>query len=250
MRRCPPQHRSSAPWRLHGSTEDSFMADPKGFFFTLPTTQRPAPFRLMEERVPDYQWYDQHRATTRIYHPINGIEAVVIHATSGYATQHALDAWRSAAASAHWIVPDEDEPQHGHFIWSVVSESLAAWHVRNAVSNPDLGNKTKVNHWSLGVEIVNTQEVQHYTDPFSDWQVSATALLVRYCWAKYPNLKYVVSHAKLDPSRRDDPGKNFPWDRFKSLVMSAANDPAGNPLRENILPVSAFPPVPVGACCQ
>src|SRR5215831_3955298 len=107
----------------------TFMADPKGFFFTLPTTQRPTLFRLMEERVPDYQWYDQHRATTRIYHPINGIEAVVIHATSGYATQHALDAWRSAAASAHWIVPDEDEPQHGQFIWSVVSESLAAYHV-------------------------------------------------------------------------------------------------------------------------
>ena len=75
--------------------------------------------------------------------PINGVEAVVIHATSGFATQHALDAWHSASASTHWIVPDEDEPQHGQFVWSVVSESLAAWHVLNSVSNPDLGNKQK-----------------------------------------------------------------------------------------------------------
>ena len=66
---------------------------------------------------------------------------------------------------------------------------------------------------------MNSQEVQDYRDQFSDWQVKATAQIVRYCWAKYPNLKYVVSHAKLDPSRRDDPGKNFPWADFKSLVL-------------------------------
>lgn len=228
------------------------MADPNPnkYFFKLPETPRPEPLRLMEERVPGYQWYDQHRATTRIYHPINGVEAVVIHATSGFATQHALDAWHSASASAHWIVPDEDEPQHGQFVWSVVSESLAAWHVLNSVSNPDLGNKQKTNHWSLGIEIVNSQEVQDYRDQFSDWQVKATAQIVRYCWAKYPNLKYVVSHAKLDPSRRDDPGKNFPWADFKALVLSDASDPPRNPLRHNILPASAFPAVPIGGCCQ
>jgi N-acetyl-anhydromuramyl-L-alanine amidase AmpD len=225
------------------------MANPKGYFFKLPEGTRPAPFRLTEERIPDFEWYNQHRATTRIYHPINGIEAVVIHATAGYATQHALDAWRSRDASAHWIVPDEDEPQHGQFVWSVVSESLAAHHVRNSVSNPDLRNRKKINHWSLGVEIVNTQEVQHYADLFSEWQVKATALIVRYCWTKYPNLRYIVSHAKLDPSRRGDPGKNFPWTDFRGLVLSNSNDPPPNPLRNNIPPVAAFPAVPLGGCC-
>jgi hypothetical protein len=45
------------------------MADsnPNKYFFKLPETPRPEPIRLMEERVPGYQWYDQHRATTRIY---------------------------------------------------------------------------------------------------------------------------------------------------------------------------------------
>jgi hypothetical protein len=29
-----------------------------------------------------------------------------------------------------------------------------------------------------------------------------------------------VSHAKLDPDRRTDPGKLFPWDSFRELVLA------------------------------
>jgi N-acetylmuramoyl-L-alanine amidase len=51
-----------------------------------------------------------------------------------------------------------------------------------------------------------------------------TARIVRFCWAKYPNLKHVVSHAKLDPERRSDPGAHFPWDDFKRQVLDGVND--------------------------
>ncbi|MFZ1817632.1 MAG: N-acetylmuramoyl-L-alanine amidase, partial [Nitrospira sp.] len=77
------------------------------------------------------------------------------------------------------------------------------------------------NHWSLGIEVVNRQAG---SDRFSDWQIHATAQIVRYCWAKYPNLKYVVSHAKLDPARRSDPGAAFPWARLKTLVLTPEAD--------------------------
>ena len=227
------------------------MADPKTFYFELDPTNRPQPIRLRERRVPDYTWYDANRARARGRHPITGVTAVVIHATAGWATQHALDAWRSATASAHWIVPDEDEPQHGEFVWSVVSESLAAYHVKDRLSSPDLGSFTRINDRSLGIEIVNTQNVQNYTDVYSDWQLEATALIVRYCWAKYPNLRHVLSHARIDPNDRADPGRNFPWSRFKSLVLSASNDPAPDRLVSEIMPVEAFPPLPpnAGGCC-
>jgi len=66
------------------------------------------------------------------------------------------------------------------------------------------------------MEIVNTQ----VGDPFSDWQVKQAATLVRYAWSKYPELVDVVSHAKLDPQRRSDPGAHFPWDRFRELVLA------------------------------
>jgi N-acetylmuramoyl-L-alanine amidase len=90
--------------------------------------------------------------------------------------------------------------------------------VRKDKSHPDVNEgRTGVNHWSLGIEVVNTQKD---SDHFSEWQIYMTARIVRYCWAKYPNLEYIVSHAKLDPERRTDPGVNFPWEKFKDLVLN------------------------------
>ena len=43
-------------------------------------------------------------------------------------TQHAIDTWKTKKASAHWIVPDENEPQHENFVWAVVGEAKAAFH--------------------------------------------------------------------------------------------------------------------------
>jgi N-acetylmuramoyl-L-alanine amidase len=35
---------------------------------------------------------------------------------------------------------------------------------------------------------------------------------------------HVVSHAKLDPGRRSDPGTDFDWTRFKALVLNGTDD--------------------------
>ena len=91
---------------------------------------------------------------------------------------------REGKASFHWLVPDEDENAHGKFVWSCAPEARAAWHVQNTCSHPDVnGGATRVNHWSLGIEVVNRQVT---ADAFSDWQVEATAQIIRRCWAKYP----------------------------------------------------------------
>jgi N-acetyl-anhydromuramyl-L-alanine amidase AmpD len=214
---------------------------PETFYFSLSGHIRPNPFPIQEQRVPGYHWYDVNRARSRGGHPINKVTTVVIHATAGWATQHALDRWKEVKASAHWIIPDEDEPQHGHFVWSVVSESLAAYHVRDDKTHPDLGNERRVNDYSLGIEIVNTQDVQNYKDPYSDWQMEQAAQLVRYCWAKYPNLEHVISHARLDAKRRADPGSNFVWPKFKRLIVASGNDPRPVALARATKPVSAFP---------
>ncbi|MEZ5443281.1 MAG: N-acetylmuramoyl-L-alanine amidase [Lysobacterales bacterium] len=192
------------------------MANPRDYQFDLPSSGRPADVALPEFWYPGIRDYWERSTSSRIFDAILGVRAVVIHATAGGSSSGAVSVMRDGKASFHWLVPDEDEPQHGQLVWACAPEARAAWHVRNAAHHPDVnGDARKVNHWSLGIEVVNTQ----VNDPFSDWQVAITAQIVRYCWAKYPNLKHIVSHAKLDPNRRSDPGSGFPWAEFKRQVL-------------------------------
>jgi len=199
------------------------MATPKDYQFDLPTVGRPEMFNLGDLFFPGIKDSWPKCTAKRIFHPIDGIRAIVIHATAGSSSAGAVSVMHAGKASFHWLVPDEDEKEHGKLIWACAPETLAAFHVRNDKSHPRInGGAKRVNHWSLGIEVVNSQKS---SDKFSDWQVAATARIVRYCWAKYPNLAHVVSHARLDPTRRTDPGNNFQWESFKRLVLESPAEP-------------------------
>jgi N-acetyl-anhydromuramyl-L-alanine amidase AmpD len=222
------------------------MPDPKTYQFDLPATGTPNHATIPEQLYPGVQEYWERSTSSRIFDAILGVKAVVIHATAGSSSQGAVSVMRNGKASFHWLVPDEDEPQHGNIVWACAPEARAAWHVQNSRSHRDVnGGANRVNHWSLGIEVVNAQVA---ADAFSDWQVEATARIVRYCWAKYPNLKHVVSHAKLDPSRRSDPGDNFPWPRFKSLVLGMTPDPVPAMVSRAVT-AERIIAVPTEGCC-
>jgi N-acetylmuramoyl-L-alanine amidase len=195
------------------------MSDPKSYHFRLPPYQGPP---LSEPPNAVYPGIDPHVAactSSRTLHGDGRVRAFVIHATAGYSSSGAMSVLFEHKASWHWLVPDEDEPHHGQLVWRCVPERRAAWHVRNDRSHPDVNSGSRyVNYWSIGVEVVNSQK----NDEFSDWQVRQTAALVRHAWSRYPDLVDVVSHAKLDPGRRSDPGTAFPWDRFRDLVLQPA----------------------------
>jgi N-acetylmuramoyl-L-alanine amidase len=197
------------------------MPDPAQYHFDLPPELRPGTATIPEQWYPGVKDASIAASSSRIYDPITGVRAVVIHATAGGSSAGAVSVILSRSASFHWLVPDEDEAAHGELVWATCYESRAAWHVRNDKSHPAIWEgRTKVNHFSLGIEVVNRQ----INDEFSPWQVEATAQIVRYCWAKYPNLRHVVSHAMLDPQRRTDPGTRFDWERFRSLVLDARTE--------------------------
>jgi len=197
------------------------MADPRKFILQLPADRRPARISLPEVLIPDIDWFNARRAVKRRYDPVMGIEGIVVHATAGSTSGGALQHWRTESpASAHWIVPAEREQTHGQSIIACVYEARAANHTKDRVSNPAVNRgRANVDHWTLGIEIVNRQDLDQYTDPYSDWQIAMAAQIVRYCWAKYPNLKWVFSHASIDPGNRADPGRQFPWDGFCQQVL-------------------------------
>ncbi len=123
-------------------------------------------------------------------------------------------------ASWQWLIPDEDEEAHQNHIWACCPESRAAWHVRGSLRHPDCWNSRRsISHFSMGVEIVNSQKTG---DKFSDWQIQEAANIVRYLWSspKYPNFNTVISHARIDPTRRTDPGVNFDWEALRHYIWS------------------------------
>lgn len=221
------------------------MGNPKDYHFDLDPAKRPTTAQLDEAWFPNIQDAALAASSSRIFDPITGIRAVVIHATAGGSSSGAASVIFAKKASFHWLVPDEDEPQHGSLVWATCHEARAAWHVRNSASHPDIWDgRGKVNHFSLGIEVVNRQST---SDGFSDWQVEATAQIVRYCWAKYPNLRHVVSHAKLDPARRTDPGTLFPWAKFKQHVLTGKEPPVAQLVA---LAAEIEIVVSVGSCCM
>jgi N-acetyl-anhydromuramyl-L-alanine amidase AmpD len=195
------------------------MPDPRTYILELDPTRRPAPAPITEHIVPDFKWFGTHRASRRPGTAKTAIEGIVIHATAGSTASGALSWWRNPVvkASAHWLIPAEREALHGKAVIATVPEARAAWHVLSRCSHPAInGGRKSINSWSLGIEIVNTQS---HGDAFSDWQIEATAAIVRYAWAKYPNLRWLFSHAAVDPKRRSDPGVGFDWDGFVGRVM-------------------------------
>lgn len=225
------------------------MSSPTNYHFDLPTVGRPAPFSMAEEWYPGVQalWADS--TSRRRYDPILGVRGVVIHATAGSSSSGAMSVMKARRASWHWLVPDEDEDQHGEFVWACAPEARAAWHVRNSQSHPKLwSGHNLMNHWTVGIEIVNRQDGG--ADTFSEWQVSATARIARYCWAKYPNLKHIFSHAMVDPTRRSDPGDHFPWDDFRQQVLTGP-DPVRNARVAMAAPVGELVVDPsIKTCCM
>ncbi len=193
------------------------MSHPKEYHFKLPPYQGPPIAEPPNAWYPNVKAHHNASTSARTDKGDGTVRAFVIHATAGASSSGAMSVMFAHSASWHWLIPDENEPEHGKHIWACAPEKRAAWHVRSSVNHPDVNEgKNNINAWSLGVEIVNTQ----VGDPFSEWQVEQTAALVRYAWAKYPTLVDVLSHAKLDPTRRTDPGTTFPWDKFKALVLA------------------------------
>lgn len=169
---------------------------------------------------PPCRWWHAPKHSYRAVRRLSPTDTIVIHATAGGSSAGAMSVAQQGKASWHALIPDEDEPDHGKRLIRCVPTESAAWHVLSRVKHPADG-RTNINDRSLGVELVNRQDG---TDHFSDWQLAITAQLVAH-WCSILPIRYLCTHAYLDPGRKLDPGELFDWERFMGYLAAALAEP-------------------------
>ena len=104
-------------------------------------------------------------------------------------------------------------------LWTIVPENLRAWHAGESRMPFNDDERTNVNDFSVGVELLARPD-QH----FSAAQYSALRTLCFELMMRYP-IRAIVGHDQIAPARKTDPGKLFNWQELQSLVNSQTKFP-------------------------
>ena len=156
-------------------------------------------------------------------HPVR---ILVLHYTAIPTCEESLarlcDATNEAGrVSAHYLV-DRDGG-----IYQLVDESNRAWHA-------GLGSWTgleDINSRSIGIEIVNVGLTgDGKREPFPDAQIDSVITLCRDIIQRYDILpRNVVGHSDIAPSRKQDPGEDFPWVKLANAGIGIWADDFAEP---------------------
>jgi len=130
-----------------------------------------------------------------------------------YIVMH-YDAAPNATSAINWMTdPKSKVSAHLHISRDGVITQLApfnikCWHA--GVSS--WKGLSGLNSYSIGIELQNTG-AQEYTDK----QIAAAQEVCKVLAKAYP-IKEIVGHNDIAPGRKPDPGKQFPWAKFKLLI--------------------------------
>ncbi len=147
------------------------------------------------------------------------IDTLVLH----YTGMETADAARArlldpaAKVSAHYLI-DEDGT-----VELLVPEEMRAWHA--GVSS--WRGETNLNDRAIGIELVNPGHEFGYRD-FPAKQIAALEDLARGILARHPiPPRNVLAHSDVAPTRKQDPGERFPWDKLakRGIGLAAAPRP-------------------------
>ena len=92
-----------------------------------------------------------------------------------------------------------------------VSTEDRAWHAGESSFN----GEDNCNDFSIGIELEGTENSE-----FEKAQYSQLIKLTQTLMKKYPTIKKerIVGHSLIAPGRKQDPGKFFDWEYFKSEI--------------------------------
>jgi len=128
------------------------------------------------------------------------ITKIVLHTIEG--SEDAGISWfrnPRAKVSAHYVV------SYTGRVTQLMRDSDIAWHARG------------VNSSTIGIENEGYSGRNNWTAA----QISKLASLVRFLCERHGIAKTranIIGHYQVDPARRNDPGRYFPWDRFIAMV--------------------------------
>ncbi len=148
---------------------------------------------------------------------------VVIHTCEG--SYSGCVSWlrnSRAGVSAHYVVNDD-----GSEIAQLVEEERRAWHIGARYrSRLNSGQMSSIDGQSSNTYAVGIEHAGRASQPrWNDGLIEASADLVRGIADRHniPKDRYhIVGHGQLQPESRVDPGPNWPWTQYLSLVNGGA----------------------------
>lgn len=140
------------------------------------------------------------------------VHCTIIHYTGGESAESTIRWFQDlrSGVSSHFVIARDGR------IFKCVDLDKAAWHAGRSKS--PWGKR--VNRHSIGIELANKGEEEPYTE------AQLVALEQLLAWLKsigYDAADNLLGHNEIAPDRKIDPGKHFPWDRFRDAP------PTGNP---------------------
>jgi len=141
---------------------------------------------------------------------LDAIDTIVIHTTQGSYTSciNWFTSPNNHVSSAHYVVRRSDGE-----VTQFVGDDRKAWHVRNLSWHP-----RNYNTHSIGIEHEGSA---YNSENWTDALLESSARLSAWLSNSYDipvNRTHFLAHSELDPTRRDDPGVYFPWDRYLEMV--------------------------------
>ena len=135
---------------------------------------------------------------------------VVLHATEQESVQRSLDTLRTrnrgGRVSAHYLIGRDGE------LFQLVAEDQRAWHAGAG----RWGTITDINSASIGIELDNDGA------PFPPAQIdSLLQLLVDLRDRLSIPPRQIVAHGEVAPTRKRDPGPQFPWKQLADAGFGA-----------------------------
>lgn len=144
-------------------------------------------------------------------------DLVLLHYTNMATAEAAID-WlcdRASRVSCHYLIAEDGE------ITQMVEEEYRAWHAGKSF----WAGCEDINSCSIGIEIANVGPDHDYPS-FPDIQMEAVEALCHDIFSRHKIApERVLAHSDVAPTRKQDPGEKFNWQRLHEVGIGLWVEP-------------------------